>query len=181
MFDPAKLDAFNGDDIRALQPSQLLAQIQALSLDPARLSAIVALVQPRIVRLDDFIPYSAFFFGGSLDYGPVAELLRVKKRGHAETVAVLQAYIEAIEVDPRARTFEADGLEAFSREFCKTHGWKPRELFTLLRVAVVGRNAAPPLFDTMAVCGKDRCRQRLRDALAFLRTLEPWPGPTPAA
>ncbi len=179
VFDPAKLDAFNGDDIRAMELQELLAQIQALSFDPDRLRAILALVQPRIARLDDFVPYSAFFFGGSLDYGPVAQALRIKKRGHAETVKVLKAYVEAIELDPRARAFEAEGLEAFSRDFCKEQGWKPRELFTLLRVAVVGRNAAPPLFDTMAVCGKDRCRQRLRDALAFLRGLEPWPPAQP--
>ena len=138
------------------------------------------LVQPRIARLDDFVPYSAFFFGGALDYGPVAQLLRIKKRGHAETLATLGAYVEAIEIDPRARAFDPQGLEEFSREFCKEHGWKPRELFTLLRVAVAGRNAAPPLFDTMALCGKDRCRLRLREALAFLKALEPWPAPTRA-
>ena len=36
------------------------------------------------------------------------------------------------------------------------------------RVAVTGRTAAPPLFDTLAVLGKERCVSRLRAALASL-------------
>ena len=35
----------------------------------------------------------------------------------------------------------------------------------LLRVAVTGRVATPPLFETMAVLGRERSLARLRDAL----------------
>ena len=68
----------------------------------------------------------------------------------------------------------AQGLEAFSREFCEREGFKPKELFTLIRIGISGRTAAPPLFDTMAVMGKDRCRLRLRDTLAFLKAEPDW-------
>ena len=169
VFDPTKLDAFSGDDIRALAPDDLLARLHERVLSPPRLEAITPLVRERIARLDDFVPYSAFFFGGTLDYGPQAELLAVKKRSAKEVADILQLYIEEVEVDPAARSFQADALEHFSREFCSRHQWKPKELFTVLRVVTTGRTAAPPLFETMAVCGKDRCRLRIRDAIRLLK------------
>ena len=95
--------------------------------------------------------------------------LKIKKRTHAQSAAVLKDFIEEIEKDKRARDFEPEGLEAFSREFCERHGWKARELFTLLRIAVSGRTAAPSLFDTMALVGKDRARMRIREVIELLK------------
>jgi len=43
-------------------------------------------------------------------------------------------------------------------------------LFGLLRVAVTGRTAAPPLFQTMAVLGKEKCLKRFDTALQSLST-----------
>jgi len=41
-----------------------------------------------------------------------------------------------------------------------------------IRVAVTGRTATPPLFDTMEVLGKEICRRRLRSAVDVLRTMK---------
>jgi glutamyl-tRNA synthetase len=49
------------------------------------------------------------------------------------------------------------------------HAVKAKELFMLLRLGVTGRSASPSLFDTMALCGKDRCRMRMRDVSELLR------------
>jgi glutamyl-tRNA synthetase len=38
----------------------------------------------------------------------------------------------------------------------------------LLRLVVTGRKASPPLFDTMAVLGKELTRRRLRQAAELL-------------
>ena len=38
-----------------------------------------------------------------------------------------------------------------------------------VRVAVTGRKASPPLFETMAVLGKETCRRRLRRAIETLK------------
>ena len=42
--------------------------------------------------------------------------------------------------------------------------------FGLLRVAITGRTAAPPLFQTMEVLGKEKCLKRLKVALDKLST-----------
>lgn len=175
VFDPAKLDAFSGDDIRELSVEQLLTRVQASVLGDDRVRALVEQAQPRINRLDDFIPYVSFFFGGSVDYTEVADKFRLKnKRTRKEVVDALKQWLVEIEKDPEARSFKPEGLEEFSRRFCESIGWKTRELFTLLRIGVTGRTAAPSLFDTLSLCGKDRVRMRLRDAIEFVKRMDDW-------
>ena len=46
---------------------------------------------------------------------------------------------------------------------------KTGELFGVLRVAVTGKTATPPLFETMEVLGHKRTLERLRSAIKRLR------------
>ncbi len=160
VFDQAKLEAFSGQDIRALSQAELLA--------------LLAQTQERISRLDDFVPYVSCFFGGTLDYGPMLAKLRIKKRTRDEVIDVLQRYIEDIEKDAEARGFAVAGLEHFSNAFCERSGWKKGDLFMLLRIAATGRTAAPPLFDTLHLVGKDRFRARVRDLIRVLQDGDDW-------
>jgi glutamyl-tRNA synthetase len=169
VFDPVKLAAWNGEDMRAMAVDDLVGRIERDVLDHGRLLRIAELVRERISRLDDFVPFAAFFFGGSIDLTPVLGEFSLKGRTPAEVIEILGQFLEEIEKDRAARTFHKDALEAFARDFCTRTGWKPKEIFGLLRLAVVGRVAAPPLFDTLEVCGKDRVRLRLRDAIEVLR------------
>ncbi len=171
VFDAAKLRSFNADDIRALSPEALRETIDARVLSDARLRRLLELSRERIDTLDDFIPYVSFFFGGSVDYQAVQSKLRIKKRTPAQSAKIVAAWSEAIETSDDAREFTAAGLEAFSRSFCEQHEWKPKELFTLLRIGATGRTAAPSLFDTLEVLGKDRVRLRLRDTVQFLKQM----------
>ncbi|MEZ4382341.1 MAG: glutamate--tRNA ligase [Nannocystaceae bacterium] len=169
IFDTGKLDAFNAADVRELELDELHRQVVSRVLAPERLKGLLAHAKERITTIDDAIPYISFAFGGAVDYGPVLDKVRIKKRSRAEVIDILKEYGEQIERDSGARTFEVAALEAFSREFCTRTGWKAREVFALLRIAVTGRTAAPPLFDTMALCGKDRCRMRIRDLMGVLK------------
>ena len=174
VFDAAKLDAFNAADIRALDVDALYDEVMARVLTPERLKGLLVHAKERISRLDDLIPYISFAFGAEVDYTPVLDKVRVKKRSRAEVIGILKEYAQEIERDASVRAFGAEALESFSRDFCTTHGWKARELFTLLRIGVTGRTATPSLFDTMALCGKDRCRLRLRDLVAVLERGPEW-------
>jgi glutamyl-tRNA synthetase len=46
-----------------------------------------------------------------------------------------------------------------------------------VRVAATGRAATPPLFDTLAVLGKEIVRRRLRRAIEVLKTARATPTP----
>jgi glutamyl-tRNA synthetase len=64
--------------------------------------------------------------------------------------------------------FDVEVLEALLRPLAEELGLKAGQLFGALRVAVTGRAVAPPLFQTMAVLGKERCLQRIEAALENL-------------
>ena len=61
------------------------------------------------------------------------------------------------------------GAPRYGGELAEQREWKPKELFMAVRVAVTGRAATPPLFETMLILGKEVCRRRLRSALDTLR------------
>ena len=174
VFDQTKLQSFNGHDIREMSVDALYQRMMSTMLSEDRIKGLLEQAQPRIDLLDDFIPYVSFFFGGSVDYEAVLPKFRIKKRTRAEVTGILRLYLEHIEGDARARGFSVTGLEQFSREFCDQHGWKPRELFALLRLATTGRTAAPGLFETMHLCGKDRVRRRIREVVELLDAGENW-------
>ena len=67
--------------------------------------------------------------------------------------------------------WSAAALEVTHRAYADSCAWSTKELFMTVRVAVTGRTASPPLFETMAVLGALRCRDRLEDAVAYLQAL----------
>ena len=63
------------------------------------------------------------------------------------------------------QNWDAASLEAVLRPLADELNIKTGVFFGLLRVATTGRTAAPPLFQTMEVLGRECCLERLRVAL----------------
>ena len=85
-----------------------------------------------------------------------------------ETAKVMRALLEE-EIDPLLE-WRKETVEATLRRFGERAGWPPNELFMAVRVATTGRTASPPLFETLAVLGKETARRRLRRAAEVLKT-----------
>ncbi|NWG00983.1 MAG: glutamate--tRNA ligase [Thermoanaerobaculaceae bacterium] len=167
VFDLAKLTWLNGRYIRRLPPAEVLARLRGWLLADAYLERVVELVHERFDTLEQFMAYAQFFFVGEVDYDAEARgKLVAKKRSAAETAAALDRLLEEV-LDPLLE-WEAPRLEERLRAFAEALGWKPGDLFMPVRVAVTGRAATPPLFETMAVLGKELCRRRLRRAIETL-------------
>ena len=64
--------------------------------------------------------------------------------------------------------WSTESLEGEIRPLAEELSVKTGQLFGAIRVAVTGRKAAPPLFETMAVLGRDRCLARLEEAARLL-------------
>jgi glutamyl-tRNA synthetase len=165
VFDLEKLAWLNGNHIRDLSPQELLERLRAWRLNDAFLLEVIPLVHERMRRLDEFVPATTFYFSGDLDYSGVPELVP-KGREPKETAKVLG---EVLEIMDASRDLEKDALDAKLRELADGHGWKPRDLFMTLRVAVTGRTVSPPLIESMQVIGREITRRRLRQAAAFLK------------
>jgi len=171
VFDVSKLSWLNGKYLRQLQPQQLLERLRGQLLSDEYLLQVLPLVQERIDTLEGFFEYSSFFFTGEIAYDTEARRAMLPKgRSPAETQKLLKALVEE-ELDLLI-DWRKDALEAAIRRFSEKASWPAAELFMTLRVATTGRTASPPLFETLAVLGKETCRRRLRRAAEFLKTAE---------
>jgi glutamyl-tRNA synthetase len=168
VFDVEKLRWLNGKYLRRLTPRELLERLRRQLLAEDHLLEVLPLVQERIDTLEGFFEYASFFFTGELQYGADALAAMVPRgRTPLEVSKVLRAVLEE-EIDPILE-WRKDVVEAALRRFAEKSGWAAGELFMALRVATTGRAASPPLFETLAVLGKETCRRRLRRAAEVLK------------
>jgi glutamyl-tRNA synthetase len=135
-----------------------------LSIDYVR--QIMPLIQERAKTLAEVSELTQFFFVEELDHAP--NLLIGKNMNQSSAFKALQTAQERLEP---LEAFDTESLEAVLRPLAGELGLKTGQLFGTLRVAVTGRTAAPPLFQTMAVLGKERCLRRIATAIDRLRRL----------
>jgi glutamyl-tRNA synthetase len=171
VFDLARLAWLNGKYIRDLSPEGLVERLRAELLGDRHLLEVARLAHERVETLADFVPYAGYFFSG--DLVPDEATLRgmvLRDRTPQQTARILREVLaEALEP---ILDWSAGTVETALRDFCGRHEIKPKELFMPIRIATTGRTATPPLFDTLAVLGKEICRRRLglaADALGAIK------------
>jgi len=166
VFDLVKLSAVNADYLRALDDAGIVARLREWRLGDDYLKQLVPLVRQRVQRLDEFIPMTEFFYSGDLDYTPVAKDLIPKNRTAKDVADCLLGFVEALDVQ---RDFSHTALEAATRAYAEKITWDPKELFMVVRMGATARKATPPLFETLAVLGRDLTRRRLRLCGEFMK------------
>jgi len=172
VFDQEKLAWLNGKYLRRLSPAELLARLRGHLLGDEYMLKVLPLVQDRIDTLEAFFDYAHFFFAGEVVYdGDAMKQLVPKNRTAAEAARAFQALLED-HLDPLLE-WDAAHVEAALRSFAEGAGWSAKEAFMAVRVAATGRVATPPLFDTLAVLGKEVVRRRLRRAIEALGAVRP--------
>lgn len=139
-------------------------------LDIAYVRAVIPLVQERAKTLAEIPMLVDFFFLERLDYDP--HMLT----GNMDRSQAIKALAESLEELHHMEVFTASALEQLLRPLASKLGLKTGQFFGILRVALTGRTAAPPLFDTMTILGKERCIKRLHDALTRINALPADPG-----
>ena len=170
VFNREKLEWMNGLYIRNLSPQdfsdrcmpfverELPAGVKR-PIDAGYFGQIAPLVQERAKLLSEVPSLVDFFFTDGLEYE--SGLLPGKlEKGQANEV--LKKTLQALD---GIRGWRAGDLESAVRPLADGLGLKAGPFFSVLRVAVTGRTASPPLFETMEVLGRDRCMARLKAAL----------------
>ncbi|MGD0938362.1 MAG: glutamate--tRNA ligase [Terracidiphilus sp.] len=164
-FDP-KAVWLNAEHIRALPVDQLavdlLPFLEAAGFEvlPDKLLAVSPLIRERIKLLREAVSAADFFFLPELAPYDPAELIPPKGGDAAMARRVLHY---ALEILPKV-DFDHDSLDQALRAAATHLGVKAGQAFQPIRVAVCGRKNAPPLFETMAVLGRDVCLARIRQA-----------------
>ena len=127
--------------------------------------ALLPVVQERLPTLGAVGDLVGFLWVDEVDLDPAT--LVPKRWDAATTIEGLAAARETI-ADVGEVAFEADELEPPLRALAEARGWKAGDLFMAIRVAVTGRTATPPLFDTLVALGRERVLARLDRAMAVL-------------
>lgn len=185
IFDIERLDWLNGQWIRRLPADELVeralpflvASVQAgsalghVTRTPRAddLASLLPMVVERLPRLDAIGPMLDFVFIEDISIDPAA---LVPKRWDTATTITGLAEARRVVEGIGAVSFEADELEPPLRALCEARGWKVGDLFMAIRVAITGRTATPPLFDTMVAIGYDRTLARLGAAHDLLGRTE---------
>lgn len=132
---------------------------------PGHLLQIAPLIQERMKTFTDFTAVADFFFIEPLPAYDPAEL--IPQKGDAAMAGlVLERAREVL----AAADFTHDGLDQALRAAAAEIGVKAGQMFQPIRVAACGRKVAPPLFETLAVLGRELTLVRLDRALAMLRS-----------
>jgi glutamyl-tRNA synthetase len=133
-------------------------------VDRDKMLRITPLIQERIKTLRDVTAVADFFFADELAPYDSADL--VPQKGDAGmALAVLERALQVL----ATAEFEHQALDAALRAQAQAMGVKAGQMFQPIRAAVCGRKNAPPLFETLAVLGRETCLKRIEQAIGKLR------------
>jgi len=174
IFNKEKLEWMNGVYLRRLSLGEFVHRAMPFldghlpasvgrPLDEDYASQVVSLIQERAKTLAEVPQLADFFFLDELrcDTGLLLKG-KLDAKSAARAIKIASQNLE------QAATWDAATLEGILRSLAVELNLPTGELFGLLRVAVTGRTAAPPLFQTMAVLGKEKCLKRFRRTLQLL-------------
>ncbi len=170
-FDPKAL-WLNAEHLRALPVEQLSPNLQpffeqaGLHASPEKLLAVAPLIRERIKLLRDAVGAADFFFLPELAPYDPTEL--IPQKGNAALALRILKHAQEVLA---TISFDSDSLDQTLRAAALQLGVKAGPMFQPIRVAVCGRKNAPPLFETMAILGRELCLARIRKAEASLETL----------
>ena len=165
-WDRDRLNYFNGLWIRRLDDDELARRLDPFlpaEWDRRRVRAVVPLIRERIQTLAEAKDLIAFLFADRLELDRA--LLVPKKHEPLEAVTALSRSGVALRyADPFTPTAIEHGLGGVAADL----DWSVRDLTMAVRAAVTGRKVGPPLYESIALLGKDRALERLEAAQELL-------------
>lgn len=176
VFNPEKLDWFNGEHIARMPAREVGARVEPLLREAGLwrdhyaagegakwLDRVIELLKPRLRKLEDVVDRGRAFFQERVEYDPAAVKKHLSVAGLSERMQALRAGLAA------AETFDAPTTEAILRRVATEQGSGAGPLIHATRVAVTGAAVSPGLFDVLAVLGRDATLARLDRLQEFLR------------
>jgi nondiscriminating glutamyl-tRNA synthetase len=170
VFDTNKLAHLNNTYIKNADPDRIadlaIPHLQKASRLPSELTAeqeewaraLVALYQEQMTSAADIVDLSEVFFRTHLELD--AEGIEVM--GGEQVPVVLSAFLAKIE---QSDEFNAPKIATLIKEVQKETGFKGKQLFMPIRVALTGQTHGRDLNQTIWLLGRDRVLDRLRSQI----------------
>ncbi|MGA1117507.1 MAG: glutamate--tRNA ligase [Candidatus Nanopelagicaceae bacterium] len=168
-FDMKKLEAINGDKIRALNLDDFLKRALPFLIDTSVIKGTaeevtlvrkaLPIIQERIVRLREVVPMLSFLFVDQVKFDEESKA----KISETDSQKVVTAAFNALQ---SVKNWSHGEIEEVLRgALIEGLGLKPRNAFGPVRIAVTGSHISPPLFESMELLGRERSLSRLQSAL----------------
>lgn len=170
VWDPEKLEWMNGVYIRELGNEGLVERmvpwlIEAGLMDSQSASErhdwlleLAPIVMERMKTLSDIAPMVAFLFADTVEIDEGARDKALAKEGAGRSLDV------ALELLGELAEFTPEHIEAALRTIPEVTGVKAKIAFQAVRVAVTGTTVSPPLFESLALLGRERALARIAAA-----------------
>ena len=167
IFDQTKLEWTSQHYLKTIDGARLAELLEpfvrAAGLTPppdrVRLAAMADTLRERAKTLTEMVEVGRFYFERPATYEPAA----AKKLLTRDGARRLDAVVARLEAAP---SFAAADIEAAYRELAAALGLKLVDLAQVSRIAVTGRTASPPIFDVLALLGREESLARLHAARA---------------
>jgi glutamyl-tRNA synthetase len=170
-FDMKKLEAINGDKIRALSAEEFLSRalpflkkaevITGTNEEISLVKQALPIIQERIVKLGEIPAMLKFLFVDDL----VIDSESKEKIKDDLSKDVLKRALEVLEL---LGIWSHDSIESALRAaLIEDMGLKPRIAFGAVRIAATGSHISPPLFESMELLGKDASISRIKAAISL--------------
>ena len=165
VFDQTKLEWLSQEYIKASPGTRLAELVRPLLAEAglpapadARLAAMLETLRERAKTLREMVEVGRFYFERPTGYDDKARAKLFTADG-ARRLRLVSERLAAVE------PFTAPALEGLYRETVAALGLKLVDLAQLTRLSVTGRTASPPLFDVLALLGREEVLARLRAAV----------------
>lgn len=169
-FDMKKLEAINGDKIRALTLDQFLDRAlpflinsKVISGQPNEIEVVksaLPIIQERIVKLAEIPAMLSFLFAKDFRVSP-EELNKISDEASQNILKVALSKVGSL------TSWDHTSIEAVLRlALIDEMGLKPRVAFSALRIAVTGSHISPPLFESLQLLGKERSIERIKAVIS---------------
>lgn len=165
IFDVQKLDWINQQYlIKNIPEDKLWQRLKEWSFTDSFMERLMPLCHSRIKTFGDFMELCDFFFINHLKYS--MPLFSIKETPLERCAFILQAIIWHMD---EQENWGASGINQASREVAEIFNVNHKKvIMPLLFASLMGKLQGPPLFDSVAILGKDRTRARLLGAIEFL-------------
>ncbi|MGH2691355.1 MAG: glutamate--tRNA ligase [Actinomycetota bacterium] len=156
-FDREKLEWLNGHYIREMPTDRFAGLVQetladaGIAADPQVVAQAVPLIQERMKLLSEAPALLRFLFE---DVAP-DEKARKMLDGQGEYLAEVAKRLEALD------EWTPESIEAAMRAIQEERGLGAKKAFQPVRAAVTGTLISPPLFESLALLGRERALARI--------------------
>ncbi|MGA8943401.1 MAG: glutamate--tRNA ligase [Thermoactinomyces sp.] len=170
VFDPGKLKWMNGQYIKKA-PLERIVELAIPYLEKAGriqtpldeqqkewVTRLIALYQEQLEYVAQIVDLTDLFFRTDIHYTDQArEILREE-----HVPSVLAAFTKQVE---QQESFDPDEIKQMFKRVQKETGYRGKKLFMPVRAAVTGADHGPDLRESLALIGRKKVLQRLREAI----------------